>query len=277
MKGELNIKNIGLLNHLFFSTIIILFYSCQEPEPFPITPQIQFANIEYVEIVENGNPDSLILEFNFQDGDGDLGIEGDENLPPFHDFNFIVDRNNKIVTIGQPTVDGPLYYYTPGYGRTQELNSTERPAFDCAHYDTLYINETRDRYIPPGVGVSTEDLQEFHKDTVFIQRNPYKNNIIVKFYRKRGPENYEEINWRYLTSIYGCGITFDGRFPVLDVESWASAGPLQGSIRYAMVSTGFRTVLRKDTFNIKFQVIDRALHGSDVAETGDITLDQLIR
>lgn len=282
MKGISKYWNkISLRNFLSFLIVLpTILFSCKEPDPFPIIPEIQFNNMQYVELVENGSPDSLILYFDFQDGDGDLGVEGDETLPPFHDFNFVVDNNNKIITFGQQDIELPLYLFVPDPFRpTRSLFSETdiRPGYDCGDYDTLYINDEQDRYIPPGVNFGDIDLEVFHKDTVFIQRNPYKSNIIVRFFRKRGTGEYEEINWRYLTSIYGCGISFDGRFPVLDFEAISSPGPLEGTIRYAMVSTGFRTVLRKDTFNIQFQIFDRGLHASNVAETGDITLDQLIR
>ncbi|MEO9802331.1 MAG: hypothetical protein ABJF04_03745 [Reichenbachiella sp.] len=282
MKGISKYWN-KISSHSFLPILVAspaIFFSCQEPDPFPIIPEIQFNNIQFVELLENGNPDSLILSFDFQDGDGDLGVEGDETFPPFHDFNFVVDNNNRIVTFGQEDVELPFYLFVPDpFQPTRSLFSEtdNRPSFDCGDYDTLYINEEKDRYIPPGVSFGDIDLEVFQKDTVYIQRNPYKSNIIIKFFRKRGIEEYEEIDWRYLTSQYGCGISFDGRFPVLDFETVSSSGPLEGTIRYSMVSTGFRTVLRKDTFNIRFQIIDRGLHGSNVAETGDITLDQLIR
>lgn len=281
MKGILKywnkISSVSIVAILILSQALL---SCSEPDPFPIEPNISFNRMEYIELVENGNPDSLILYLNFEDGDGDLGIEGDELFPPFHDFDIVIDNNDRIVTFGQEDVDLPLYLFIPNPvnpGKVFFSDTDNRPDFDCGNYDTLYINAEKDTYIPPGVSFSDIDLDEFQKDTVYISRNPYKSNIIVKFFRKRANGEYEEIDWRYLTSQYGCGISFDGRFPILDLESAADGSSLEGTIRYAMVSTGFRTVLRKDTFNIQFQIIDRGLHGSNVAETGDITLDQILR
>ncbi|MEO9964428.1 MAG: hypothetical protein ABJF11_01490 [Reichenbachiella sp.] len=280
MKGKSKYWNkISLsIQFVIFASTVVSLPSCTEPDPFPIIPQIQFNNMEYVELLENGSPDSLILYLNFQDGDGDLGIEGDEDLAPFHDFDIVLDNEGKVVTIGQPEVELPLFLFTPRFGVVGRFSDEDnRPAFDCANYDTLYIKNDRSDLYLPGTPLDQIDLTEFYKDTVYIQRNPYENNIIVKYFRKRGTDEYEEINWRYLTSEYGCGISFDGRFPILDIESAIDGSSLEGVIKYSMVSTGFRTVLRKDTFKLQFQIIDRGLHGSNVADTGDLTLDQLLR
>lgn len=278
MKGISKYWNKISLRVTLAIVITFFFGACQEPDPFPLTPQVQFNDMEFVEIIENGNPDSLILHFDFQDGDGDLGIEGNEDFAPFHDFDLILDNDQNFVTIGQENLELPLFRFTPGLGITGQFSATDnRPSFDCSSYDTLYIKNDRSEVFPPGTPFEQIDLTEFYRDTVYIARNPFKNNIEVRFFRKRGADNYEEIDWRYLTSPFGCGISFDGRFPILDPESASNSSSLEGTIRYAMVSTGFRTVLRKDTFNIQFRVFDRNLNESNMAETGDITLDQLIR
>lgn len=271
-------------------SLSIFFISCQEPDPFPNTPNIKFNNLTFVELIENGTPDSLILSFDFEDGDGDLGIEGTETYPPFHDFSFICnsDEDSSFVSFGQNDVTLPFLLFIPGIPMFNRESGEQtnylvysqtdtRPAFSCLDYDTLYVDDARRIYIQPGTNFSSIDLDTYHKDTLYIERNRYADNILVKFFRKRGIDNYEEIDWRFLTSEYGCGISFDGRFPILDFESTSDGRSLQGTINYAMVSTGFRTVLRKDTFNIKFQIFDRSLNESNWAETGDITLDQLIR
>ncbi|WP_420580658.1 hypothetical protein [Reichenbachiella sp.] len=252
-------------------------YSCKEPDPFPIIPQIQFNNLQYIELTENGNPDSLILYFDFQDGDGDLGIEGNENYPPYQDYIFYFDANNQLITYNQKEVALPMTIVNPDDDKTIEINEDIRPSYDCINYEILYINYEDRTYLLPGTDPDEVDLSSYEQDTIFLEKNPFRNNIEVKYYRKRGRENYEEIDWRYLTSEYGCGISFDGRFPILDYESASESASLEGTIKYSMVSTGFRTVLRKDTFSIKFRIMDRSRNRSEYTETGDVTLDQLIR
>lgn len=258
-------------------TASVLFYTCQEPDPFPNTPRIYFNNIEYVELLENGNPDSLILHFEFEDGNGDLGLEGDEIYAPFQDYNFYYDRNNQLITFNQSEVQLPISIYDPENNNFIEYNEDIRPSYDCINYEILYVDYENRTYLPPGTPIDEIDPNLFEQDTIFLQKNPFRNNIEVKYFRKRGSNNYEEIDWRYRTSEFGCGISFDGRFPILDFESLSEASSLEGTIKYGMVSSGYRTVIRKDTFNIKFRIFDRALNASNWSETGDITLDQLIR
>lgn len=277
MKGMLKFWNKVLLAPFLAICTAMTVQSCQEPDPFPATPQIQFNNLQYVELIENGNPDSLILYFDFQDGDGNLGIEGDENYPPYQDYNFYFDANNQLITYNQSEVELPITIYDPGKDAIVTINEDIRPSYDCINYEILYINYEDRTYLLPGVDPEEIDPNIYEQDTIFLERNPFRNNIEVEYYRKRGNENYEEIDWRYLTSEYGCGISFDGRFPILDFESAAESASLEGTIKYAMVSTGFRTVIRKDTFNIKFRIMDRSRNRSEYAETGDVTLDQLIR
>ncbi|MEP2023170.1 MAG: hypothetical protein ABJH98_06185 [Reichenbachiella sp.] len=262
---------------LLFAVFSSFIFSCQEPDPYPITPQIYFNNIQYVELLENGNPDSLILYFDFEDGNGDLGLEGDEIQTPYQDYNFYYDANGVLITYDQTDVNLPITIYDPAEDINITFDEDIRPSYDCINYEILYIDYENRRYLPPGTDPDDIDTNVYEQDTVFLQRNPFRNNIEVKYFRKTGIDEYEEIDWRYRASEYGCGLSFDGRFPILDFESLSNSGSLEGTIKYGMVSAGFRTVLKKDTFNIKFRIMDRSLRQSNFAETGDITLDQLIR
>lgn len=277
MKGMLKFWNKILLALFLAVCLVLTIQSCNEPDPFPTTPQIQFNNLQYIELTENGNPDSLILYFDFQDGDGNLGLEGDENYVPYQDYNFYFDANNQLITYNQTELDLPISIYDPEVDAIVAFDEDIRPSYDCINYEILYVNYEDRTYLLPGVDPDEVDLSDYEQDTIFLQKNPFRNNIEVKYYRKRGRDRYDEIDWRYLTSEFGCGISFDGRFPILDFESAAESASLEGTIKYSMVSTGFRTVLRKDTFNIKFRIMDRSRNRSEYAETGDVTLDQLIR
>lgn len=262
---------------LLFAITPVLFYTCQEPDPFPNTPRIYFNNIEYVEILENGSQDSLILYFDFEDGNGDLGLEGFETQAPYNDYNFYYDASSTLITFNQTDVELPITKFDYQNDAFQEYNEDIRPEYDCINYEILYINYQDRTYLSPGQEPDESQSGLFELDTIFLERNPFRNNIEVKYFRKRGFDQYEEIDWRFVANEFGCGLTYDGRFPVLDGESISSSSSLEGTIKYSMNSFGFRTLLRKDTFNIQFRIFDRALNASNWSETGDITLDQLIR
>jgi hypothetical protein len=65
--------------------------SCFDPPEFPNVPEIEFADIRFVEGNATNRTDSLILTLRFKDGDGDLGI--DATLPQFNSAPY----NNVII------------------------------------------------------------------------------------------------------------------------------------------------------------------------------------
>ncbi|OHX67649.1 hypothetical protein [Flammeovirga pacifica] len=71
-----------------------------EPE-FPLEPEIDFAWIENRSGMEGDSPqgkqDSIYIAINFRDGDGDLGLSGEEQDPPYS--GTIPDPNNPDTTI----------------------------------------------------------------------------------------------------------------------------------------------------------------------------------
>ena len=83
-----------MLNTIFkyfgYCLASILVLGCYDAPYFPEEPAISFNQIEFVEV--DGAADSLILTFNFEDGDGDLGLAIDEVYPPYHIFNYVVEE-----------------------------------------------------------------------------------------------------------------------------------------------------------------------------------------
>lgn len=70
--------------------------ACQKPVEYPIEPKIAYEGFTYLM-----NPDSTfsgegVISFSYTDGDGDLGLDDSDTLPPFgfHDtyyYNMVVD------------------------------------------------------------------------------------------------------------------------------------------------------------------------------------------
>ncbi len=79
---------------LFFLALAVL--SCQKPVEYPIEPKIAYEGFTYLM-----NPDSTfsgqgIISFSYTDGDGDLGLNEADTMPPFglhdaHYYNMVVD------------------------------------------------------------------------------------------------------------------------------------------------------------------------------------------
>ena len=234
--------------YLFF-ILAVTMLSCNRPPDLPPTPAISFHSIAF-EILNEGTiqqEELLKLSFNFEDGDGDLGLEGDENAPPYHPYD-VITENGTPVEFGQRDGD---------------------PDFTCINY----------------VFEDSEDI-DFNSDgdkldTILIDFNENQYNIEIDFFVKRNG-TFEEVEIRAQppgsqNANTLCGITYDGRFPCLAQkgEACENNGPLEGVITYNMPSSGFLTLFRTDTLMLRFQIRDRALHESNFVETPEFTLQNI--
>jgi hypothetical protein len=124
------------------------------PDDFPSVPHITFNSVEYV---ETNASDSLMVSVDFRDAEGDLGLNPNEDDPPFHPLDFQTDAGGNLITYGNRPSDAP------------EFNN-------------------RDWVINPLVN-NTEV-----NDTIWVKVNPDQYNIFIKFFIKRGG-NYTEYDF----------------------------------------------------------------------------------
>ena len=240
--------------YIIISSYILL--TCNQVNNTSIIPSISFEKLEYKKSKNNISQDSLILTINFIDGDGDLGLLNNEIDYPYHPYNAIIDDNFNWITFGTENITTPLYIYQPNGTYFLYSNNDNRPSFNCNDY----IIDT----------VSTLSVL----DTFYIQKNENNKNIFVEFYKKNG-DDFEFINWtRIFDQEFGCGINFDSRFPPLNISN--SIQSLSGKLRYGMVSYGFNSVLQNDIFKIKIRIKDRNLNDSNIIESPEITLEQIL-
>ena len=90
------------MRNLFKYTIlaafsVLLLLSCNKPPELPIVPTIDF---DHVSFAEADGPDSLIVFINFKDGDGDLGLNADENEWPYEPYDVVTDNNGDTILFG---------------------------------------------------------------------------------------------------------------------------------------------------------------------------------
>lgn len=228
---------------------ILVLSGCFEPPEFSETPKIAFNSLRFVDY--EVDRDSMILSFDFEDGDGDIGLTEQELYVPFHPFDYVIDSRDSLVTFSDPDVQPPLYTISGINDPTAELLSEEdiRPPYNC------------------------KDYQVSLDDTLFIRKNVYHNNLHIDFLRKRGG-NYEVINFAETFGNSNCSeVDFNGRIPIFDVDNLGRS--LSGTINYSMFSIGFPIVLRRDTFKVRFFIYDRALNASNVVESPDLTLQMI--
>lgn len=224
---------------------------CNKPPDFPDEPAISFEEVTF-QVRNQGDPlfeeTVLSLSFNVQDGNGDLGLDGNENERPYNSFGLIPDINGFIEFGDRPT----------------------DPSFSCLDY----VIEDREN-------LDLNNDGDF-LDTLLIEFNENQFNIEVDFLVKRNGV-FEELEMRAqprgsANETTRCGISFDGRFPCLSSEDNACAfivdndRPIEGIITYEMNSGLFLPIFRTDTLMLEFKVRDRALNESNVARTEEFTL-----
>ncbi len=236
---------------IFFLVITVGVVSCYPPPEFPENPEIEFENIVFKP--GDTDVDSLILTIGFQDGNGDLGLEDEDDSYPYQPFNFVVDSAGNVVTLnGDIEPIPPFYMLIPvNEGELVFLSDTDiRPPYDCESYEII-------------------EYTDGSFDTLFIQPNEANKNIFIDFYRKRNGE-YTFFDW---SQVFGnCGFDWDGRFPIFDEENLRNEKPLAGSMDYSMVSVGFELAMRNDTFRIDVRIYDRELNLSNQVQSPDFTL-----
>ncbi len=273
--------------------LITLFVSsCFEPPEFSDIPNVTFHSLTYLNY-EAGS-DSMILVFDFEDGDGDIGLRsGDEDTySPYHPFYYVLDYYEDY-----DVEDAECLY---GTTRTRRVNidGKEKITYDGEVVDSLYklVSYSDDEITPPlflvddsGTLYDFSDIDNrpiyncanydefqtvcFGTDTFYIEKNEYHNNFHIEFQRKRNGV-YSKIDFASEFGNTSCDVVdFNGRIPLFDEDNVGRS--ISGSIDYAMQSAGFPIVLRQDTFRIKFYIYDRALNKSNEVISPDLTLREI--
>ena len=156
---------------LFIGMIVLLLAvcSCQKPVEYPIEPKIAYEGFTYLM-----NPDSTfsgegIISFSYTDGDGDLGLDDSDTLPPFgfrdaHYYNMVNDYLK---------CENGVFVKTP----LLSPHVPTSPADTLVLYDTVTFNarfhRLRDNDEPKAIS-GTMDYR-------LIIRNPLSPNDTIKF------------------------------------------------------------------------------------------------
>lgn len=289
---------------LLFGFSAFIAGACFNPPELPDTPQITYdGDIYFKDGGGGGTKDSLVITINFKDGDGDLGLSSDYTDSPFNDVNMYLGNNGDTIPLGKETLpyDLPQFLDVPNgaQGKLLTVRSTRAPEYsylpqytdadNCLYYmyDSVYVVED-DKSIFVDTDIHIKEQIELQNptpgrpnipayillDTFFFRTNPNYANIDVRFFYKVGTgsdltKDYVEFDW----SKEFCTISFNQRFPILT----SNAGPLEGKLTYAMVTTGIRSIFTTKPMRLLVKIRDRALHTSNVIDTGDFTLDDIKR
>lgn len=217
--------------------------SCFDPPEYPLTPEIEYQNLVFVDVPDASEPDSLLLFIKFRDGDGNLGLQPNEtgcylagqDTICFNEKNYFFSLKDGHYLNYKDKRTNPNFSDLPDYVKP----------FDCINWEIVYDNAGQPQ------------------DTLYFELNENHYNIFVDFLVKQPDGSFEEFDWREEFCT-----TYDGRFPILAKEKdLSSATPLEGTLRYAMLSTGFKFQFSIKTLKLRVQIQDRLLNKSNVIET----------
>jgi len=242
--------------------------SCFEPPEFSNTPTIEVKEVRGKEVAGASTRDSLIVTVNFRDGDGDIGLDGGENGPPYNQFWFFLKSPRGTC---EPGVQAPCTmisyidesnlddYITYSLRRTT-LGYDTLPAFvapyNCTNYYVLTDNS----------GQSVITL-----DTLYSQLNPRRNNFFMELLVKNGADFIKyDFSFPYpICEVNG----LDGRLPILAKDgNFDEKLPLEGSITYKVTSPSFYSTLRNKTLKVRVRIMDRAGNISNEDFSEEFTL-----
>ena len=156
-------KLIGLF------VLILAMLACQKPIEYPVEPQIAYEGFTYLFNADSTFSGEGVISFSYTDGDGDLGLDDSDTIPPFgfndaHYYNMLVDylKSDNGVFVKTPL----LSPHVPTY-----------PGDTLVLYDTVTFNarfeRLRDSEDPKAISGTIE-----YKLTV---QNPFSPNDTVKF------------------------------------------------------------------------------------------------
>ena len=284
-----------------FSIFITLFGSCFDQPEFPNVPEIEIESYKFKPGV-SGDPDSLIVSIKFKDGNGDLGfsaVDTRDISDPYNAMYYFLENGNgglEKVTTKSPapslptlltpaTQSGKLIRYRTRKNPEYSFLPPYTHPYSCTSYvyDSIYVEEgfksifdasynVKDTFkILNYPEINTSTTVYMLIDTFYYEPNPNHYNIEVDFMVKRdnpatSEVEFEEFDWR---ENY-CS-TYDGRFPRLTENS----RPVEGTLKYAMNSTGFYILFRQETLKLRIQIKDRALNKSNITETAEFKLDDI--
>src|SRR6187455_2365572 len=126
------IKGNGLGIFVFFS---ILLGSCFNPPEFSIFPSIaQPAEGPFTDFKAGVTQDSLIVFFDFEDGDGDLGLGPTQTDDPFHPVNYYLANDGDTIPLSTAIKYSnlsPFIVVPPGAeGKLVTNRTREDPLYD---------------------------------------------------------------------------------------------------------------------------------------------------
>lgn len=269
------------INTLFLFAFLILLAGCFNAPDFNDSPRIEFKDLCFGIAADPQKSDSLVLEIDFEDGDGDLGLNQSFRNEPYHEYDLFLSDDMSIgpaVRTFYPDDTSPGYLVVPANSTGKLIRAGDPivglPPNTCVNFKTLTVNvRAADRHIfdesyeYTAIPNETSPIYYRVMATFYVEPNEKSRNIFVKFYHKETDSSpLEEYN--------GWCVDFDGRFMVLSDKKSA----ISGSLKYTMIADDIDWLSTMSTgqWQVRVSVMDRAFHKSNEVSTPLFTLDQIV-
>ena len=148
---------------LIFGILLFAVAACQKKVEYPIEPKIAYTGFTYLINADSTFSGQGVLSFSYTDGDGDLGLDVSDSLPPFNNnspyyYNLIIDYQK---------FENGVFHSVPLLSWNIETQS----------FDTVSFNARFKRLV---AGNETKPISGDMDYTLFVQ-NPFSPNDTVRF------------------------------------------------------------------------------------------------
>jgi len=138
-------------------------FSCRKIEEYPVEPVIAYDNFVLLLNTQTGKTERGVLSISYTDGDGDLGLDPSDTLPPFNRgsdyyYNFLIKYYEKQ---NGTFVEVPLLSWDP----------------DLQKYDTITFNGRFPNLTPEH---GNKNIKGVIQDTLYVN-NPLSDFDTIKF------------------------------------------------------------------------------------------------
>jgi len=254
--------------------VTLLLDGCFEPPQYPTAPSISFQKVTFKDCSSPSVADTLVVNIKFTDGDGNLGLDGEETLPPYNSrwYYRVIPATQCELGLSEPCSKIKRSTFDPS--RLSEF-VTYKMRRTVAGYDTL------PEFITPwnctNYEVVFNDLLR-PVDTIYFEANSKFHNFYLDFYVKQNDGSFQKFDWSRQYTYPLCVVNGGyGRFPVLAKDGNLSLQiPLEGSIQYRFPSTALLAVFSIKTLKLKIRIVDRDFNTSNEVETPEFTLQQIL-
>jgi hypothetical protein len=242
------IKNLSIC-----LVLISLVGSCLKQPEYSNVPEIDLKSLS---VIKNSDGDSMIFVLHFQDGDGDLGVDGNETAI----YTSATDSTD---------INTPFFYVYDTInihlaGLTHESNLTLSDyGSDLSYVDYKAYRKIQNHKIDTLVLPPLSCKYWTYPDSLYFRDNPYYYNFFVDIYVKNPTTKIYEYIDPYLINNYGRQCIhnlLNGRFKVLSSDL-GKKSPLDGTVTYGVSDGGY---LQGKSVKFKIRIMDRAFHKSNI-------------